>query len=324
MRKFLFKKKTMALKKPVTLKKNTTTGKPKAIARSRTLVKPKMLANSKTLTKPKTLSVSAVKSAILKSKKIQKAEAKKEQKKNKRIKPKSPKLKPQEIRKHLVGGLKKTHKSPIDYKSNQLRQMANEFYQFNNRHNYQFNNRHNAHLRVRQLPIDPSRIKLDPRDPLSSQKKKYIVNRGIAKFTNARGYLKPKIIGNVYEVKLAMILKNNKLSAYEKQQHMNRLLQEVNTYEKQTNITNKMHEIYNERKRLEEKLLNVFKDINTLSGDGKYSDIISEDRSEFVSFYQSWRNNLHQVNAIHNQYADIKSEINDIKKKIAKSKENIK
>lgn len=210
----------------------------------------------------------------------------------------------------LLPKFEKKHGSPVEYSTVTIKKMSADFSEFKSKHNNFF--------KIKELPIDPRTIILDPKDPLYLKKREYVAKRYVEKLT------KPDIsrkIGNVFEVKLITILKNKKLSVPEKRRQLILLIKELNAYEKNTNLDNKITELYNERKELVKNLQNIFSDMTTYSPESNSVYVVRE--KEIVSFFQNWRSNLYEVNSILNQYKEIRADLYFLRKKIKITANNL-
>lgn len=200
--------------------------------------------------------------------------------------------------KHSFVILEKKYHSPKVYSNTSIKKFSTYFSELSNS------------LRIRELPINPNEIRLNIKDPLYSQKSKFVAQQNIRRIT---GEVNPRRLGNIYEIKLELILKNKKFTKIEKQQHLQKLIAEIESFKKTNKIELKIREMETEVSKNVDKVTNIFKEIEPTI---KSTKLNSLEKKETKLFLEQWKKNLRNVDALLREYKQKINNLDLIVKKI--------
>ena len=188
--------------------------------------------------------------------------------------------------------------SPSEYFDSRLKQATSEFYDFN------------KILASKELPINPRDIKLDPKDPLFKEKSRFAANQIGNRLV---GRVNPRQVGNIFEIKLTLILRNKKLSVPEKKKQLLDLIKEIESFQSKAQVDRKIKNLENAVSLNVDKVTKINDVIKTFLEANKVNPI---ENKQLQDFLESWKRNLRNSDALLREYKNRLNDIRTLKLKI--------
>ncbi|MFA5746234.1 MAG: hypothetical protein WCX82_00120 [archaeon] len=197
-----------------------------------------------------------------------------------------------------LNSLSKRFISPKAYFTSNIQRMASEFYDFNNA------------LVSKELPLNPKDIKLDSKDPLYKEKSRFAAIQTANRLTSR---ITPRKVGNIFEIKLTLILRNKKLSSAEKQQQLNNLIKEIDSFQKISQVDKRIKSLESEISKNVDTVTNILKDINSFLESNSVNPV---EKKELLNFLELWKRNLRNSDAILREYKVKRENLRALRAKI--------